>query len=53
MSVLTQPAPRNAREMSAFAGGIAALATSKLYALQHPFALDGRVFAPPPFPPLP
>jgi flavorubredoxin len=43
MSVLTQPAPRNARETSAFAGGIAALATGKLYALQHPFALDGRV----------
>jgi flavorubredoxin len=43
MSVLTQPAPRNARERSAFSGGIAALATGKLYALQHPFALDGRV----------
>ena len=43
MSVLTQPAPRNARETSAFAGGIAALAPGKLYALQHPFALDGRV----------
>src|SRR5436190_1656208 len=43
MSVLTQPAPRNARETSAFAGGITALATGKLYALQHPFALDGRV----------
>src|SRR6266550_3798676 len=43
MSVLTQPAPRSARERSAFAGGIAALATGKLYALQHPFALDGRV----------
>src|SRR5436305_7775551 len=45
MSVLTQPAPRNARETSAFAGGIAALATGKLYALQHQFALDGRVSA--------
>jgi hypothetical protein len=43
MSVLTQPPPRNARQTSAFAGGIAALATDKLYALQHPFALDGRV----------
>src|SRR5262249_48912900 len=43
MSVLTQPAPRNARETSAFAGEIAALATGKLYALQHPSALDGRV----------
>ena len=27
----------------AFAGGIATLADGKLYALQHPFALDGRV----------
>jgi hypothetical protein len=26
-----------------FAGGIAALADGRLYALQHPFALDGRV----------
>jgi len=43
MSVLTQPAPRNARETSGFTGGIAALATGKLYALQNPFALDGRV----------
>ena len=43
MSVLTQPAPRNARETSGFAGGIAALAKGKLYALQNPFALDGRV----------
>src|SRR5437763_2994915 len=43
MSVLTQPAPRNTRETSAFAGGIAARATGKVYALQHPYALDGRV----------
>jgi hypothetical protein len=43
MSVLTQPAPRKARETDAFAGGIAALAQGKLYALQNPFALDGRV----------
>src|SRR2546421_142441 len=43
MSVLTQPAPRNAHETSGFAGGIAALAKGKLYALQNPFALDGRV----------
>src|SRR6516164_888902 len=43
MSVLSQPAPRQAREMEGLAGGIAALAEGKLYALQHPFALDGRV----------
>src|SRR5438552_2807055 len=43
MSVLTQPAPRKARETDGFAGGIAALAEGKLYALQNPFALDGRV----------
>src|SRR5213080_4158761 len=45
MSVLTQPAPRQAREMDGVARGIAALAEGKLYALQHPFALDGRVSA--------
>jgi flavorubredoxin len=39
MSVLTQPAPPKA----GFAGGIAAIAPGKLYALQNPFALDGRV----------
>src|SRR5258707_14300269 len=43
MSVLTQPAPRQARETGGFVGGIAALAEGKLYALQNPFALDGRV----------
>src|SRR6202795_1640836 len=43
MSVLTQPASREARETGGFAGGIAALAEGKLYALQNPFALDGRV----------
>src|SRR6476646_9450681 len=43
MSVLTQPAPRQARETEGFVGGIAALAEGKLYALQNPFALDGRV----------
>src|SRR3989475_3921160 len=43
MSVWTQPAPRRARETEGFAGGIAALAEGKLYALQNPFALDGRV----------
>src|SRR5258707_13331701 len=43
MSVLTQPAHRQARETEGFVGGIAALAEGKLYALQNPFALDGRV----------
>jgi hypothetical protein len=43
MSILTQHAPRKARETDGFAGGIAAIAEGKLYALQHPYALDGRV----------
>src|SRR5436190_6838065 len=40
---LNQDAPRHAHEAGGFTGGIAALAAGKLYALQHPFALDGRV----------
>jgi hypothetical protein len=43
MSVLTQHAPREARESDGIASGIAALTDGKLYALQHPYALDGRV----------
>jgi len=43
MSVLTQYAPREARETEGIARGAAALAEGKLYALQNPFALDGRV----------
>src|SRR5712692_5982123 len=43
MSVLTQHAPREGRETGGMARGIAALAEGKLYALQHPYALDGRV----------
>ena len=43
MSILTQHAAPEAREAGGFAGGIAALAEGKLYALQNPFALDGRV----------
>jgi hypothetical protein len=47
MSLLSEPAARGAppqiRNPQAFAGGIAALADDKLYALQNPFALDGRV----------
>src|SRR6476660_6055602 len=45
MSVLTQYALRKARETEGIARGAAALAEGKLYALQHPFALDGRVSA--------
>ena len=43
MSILTQHAHRDVGETGGFAGGIAALAEGKLYALQSPFALDGRV----------
>src|SRR5260370_41881875 len=45
MPVLTQHAPRKIRATGGFAGGIAAIAEGKLYALQNPFALDGRVSA--------
>jgi hypothetical protein len=40
---LTQCAPQKTREPQGFTGGIASLADDKLYALQNPFALDGRV----------
>src|SRR5215472_6155445 len=43
MSILTQHLRPEARELRAFAGGIASLADDQLYALQNPFALDGRV----------
>jgi hypothetical protein len=43
MSVLTQHAPRGAGETDGMVRGIAALAQGKLYALQHPYPLDGRV----------
>src|SRR6516165_4182596 len=43
MSVLTQRLRPDALELQAFAGGIASLADDQLYALQNPFALDGRV----------
>src|SRR5882762_11744017 len=43
MSILTQHAPPEACDTGGFAGGIATLAEGKLYALQNPFALDGRV----------
>ena len=43
MSTLMQHSPRDARQMDGAGLGIATLAEGKLYALQHPFALDGRV----------
>ncbi len=45
MSLMTQDSPPQARETRGFSGGIAAMADGKLYALQHQFALDGRVSA--------
>jgi len=45
MSLQTHAAPRSARETAGFAGGIATLNDGQLYALQNPFALDGRVSA--------
>jgi flavorubredoxin len=47
MSISTQYAPqetpRSTRKPQGFTGGIASLADDQLYALQNPFALDGRV----------
>src|ERR1700685_3074548 len=43
MTISTQYAPERTHKPQAFAGGIASLAEDKLYALQNPFALDGRV----------
>src|SRR5262245_42910430 len=43
MSVLTPHAPGPTREPRATPRGIATLADGRLSALQHPFALDGRV----------
>lgn len=43
MSELARYATQEVREPRAFAGGLAAIADGKLYALQNPFALDGRV----------
>jgi hypothetical protein len=49
MSILTQYAPQetpsHTRERKGFTGGTASLADDRLYALQNPFALDGRVSA--------
>jgi hypothetical protein len=47
MSLLSEAAARGVppqiRNPQAFAGGVASLADDRLYALQNPFALDGRV----------
>jgi hypothetical protein len=43
MSISTQYAPEQTRKSKAFSGGIASVADDRLYALQNPFALDGRV----------
>ena len=45
MSTAIEHAPPGARDDGDFAGGLAALAKDQLYALQNPFALDGRVSA--------
>src|ERR1700727_4007382 len=47
MSLSTQDAPpkttQHMRQPQGFGGGIASLSDDRLYALQNPFALDGRV----------
>ena len=43
MSLLTQPQVRAAPQTGGLTGATTVLAQGKLYALQHPFALDGRV----------
>jgi hypothetical protein len=43
MSISAQDAPQQTRKSNAFTGGIASVADDQLYALQNPFALDGRV----------
>jgi flavorubredoxin len=43
MSILAQHAPQETCDPRGFSGGIASLADDRLYALQNPFALDGRV----------
>ncbi len=45
MSLLAQDSSRTIPDTRGFAGGIAALAAGRLYALQNPFPLDGRVSA--------
>ena len=43
MSILAPDAPPQVHAPHSFTGGIASLADGQLYALQNPFALDGRV----------
>ena len=45
MSILAPAVPQRVHSPHAFTGGIASLADDQLYALQNPFALDGRVSA--------
>jgi len=45
MSVLAPETPPQSRPSHGFTGGIASLADGRLFALQNPFALDGRVSA--------
>jgi len=45
MSLLTPYAPPDTCAPEDFAGGVASLVDDRLYALQNPFALDGRVSA--------
>jgi flavorubredoxin len=45
MSAVLHSLPPKARDAAPSAGKIAALSDAKLYALHHPFALDGRVSA--------
>src|SRR6202049_2377612 len=43
MSLSPPSTSKQSRPPQAFSGGIASLADDRLYALQNPFALDGRV----------
>jgi flavorubredoxin len=43
MSLISEYAPDQAQRARGFTGGVASLADDQLYALQNPFALDGRV----------
>jgi flavorubredoxin len=43
MSLLAQDAPQQTLRPRSFTGGIATLADDRLYALQNPFPLDGRI----------
>jgi flavorubredoxin len=43
MSLISECAPDQAQCARGFSGGVASLANDQLYALQNPFALDGRV----------